>query len=157
MSDRPNARRSEFEVPDRAWEVHVVKPLQFEDRDPQAVGMRRLEAISHALGGSESLWAGVMLAEPGTSSPVHHHGSQETVAYVLSGKVLMRWGSRLEHEVELESGDFLLVPPFMPHQEINPSPDKPAMVVVVRNGQEAALIELPKAPSGEYVAEDAMR
>jgi uncharacterized RmlC-like cupin family protein len=142
-------------VPKRAMEVRVVKPLQFVDRTPQTTGMRRLAAISHFLVGSESLWAGVMLAEPNTTSSVHHHGPLETVVYVLSGTSKVRWGSRLEHDVDLEPGDFLLIPPYMPHQEINQSPDKPTMWVVVRSGQEAVIVHLSRTRIGEYVAKAA--
>jgi uncharacterized RmlC-like cupin family protein len=133
-------------------EVRIVKPLQLVDRTPQTTGMRRLAAISHQLAGSESLWAGVMLAEPNTASSVHHHGHLETVVYVLSGTSRVRWGSRLEHEVDLEPGDFVLIPPYMPHQEINPSPDQPTMWVVARSGQETVVVNLTKALNGEYVA-----
>jgi len=136
----------------QAMEVRVVKPLQFVDRTQQTTGMRRLAAISHLLAGSESLWAGVMLAEPNTTSSVHHHGPLETVVYVLSGTSKVRWGSRLEHDVDLEPGDFLLIPPYMPHQEINPSPDQPTTWVVVRSGQEAVILHLFRAHTGKYVA-----
>jgi uncharacterized RmlC-like cupin family protein len=85
-------------------DVRVVKPLQFDDHVPQTTGMRRLAAISHLLVGSEALWAGVMLAKPNTASSVHHHGPLETVVYVLAGQSKVRWGSRLEHEVDLEPG-----------------------------------------------------
>ena len=85
-------------------EVRVVKPLQLDDHTPQTTGMRRLAAISHIRVGSEALWAGVMLAEPDTASSVHHHGHLETVVYVLSGPSKVRWGDRLEHEVDLEPG-----------------------------------------------------
>jgi uncharacterized RmlC-like cupin family protein len=140
------------QVPNQATEVRVVKPLQFNDHTPQTTGMRRLAAISHLLVGSESLWAGVMLAEPGTTSSVHHHGPLETVVYVLSGTSKVRWGSRLEHDVDLEPGDFLLIPPYMPHQEINPSADQPTAWVVVRSGQESVVVHLFRAHNGEYVA-----
>ena len=93
-----------------------------------------------------------MLAEPNTTSSVHHHGSLETVVYVVSGMSRVKWGSRLEHEVEMESGDFLLIPPYMPHQEINPSPDQPTMWVVVRSGQEVVVVPLSRDHHGEYVA-----
>jgi uncharacterized RmlC-like cupin family protein len=142
-------------IRNQAKEVRVVKPLQFDDDTAQTTGMRRLAAISHRLVGSESLWAGVMLAEPNTTSSVHHHGILETVVYVLSGKSKVRWGSRLEHEVDLEAGDFLLIPPYMPHQEINPSPDQPTEWVVVRSGGEAVVVKLTKARNGEYVEEGA--
>jgi uncharacterized RmlC-like cupin family protein len=115
--------------------------------------MHRLAAVSHVLVESEALWAGVMLAEPGTASTVHHHGPLETVVYVLSGRSKVRWGPRLEHDVDLEPGDFVFVPPYMPHQEINPSPDQPTQWVVVRSGGEAIIVNLTKAPGGEYVAD----
>ena len=137
----------------RYADVHIVKPLQFDDHTAQTTGMRRLAAISGDLVGSGSLWAGVMLAEPNSTSSVHHHGPLETVVYVLSGQSKVRWGSRLEHEADLEPGDFVLIPPYMPHQEINPSPDQATQWVVVRNGQEAIVVNLTKALYGEYVAD----
>jgi uncharacterized RmlC-like cupin family protein len=133
--------------------ARIVKPLQFDDHTPQTAGMRRLAAISDGLAGSDKLWAGVLLAEPGTASAVHHHGPLETVAYVLSGQSRVRWGSRLEHEADLEPGDFLLIPPYLPHQEINPSPDRPTQWVVVRSGPEAIVVELRRGPDGKYVEE----
>lgn len=131
--------------------VRVIKPLQFDEHTPQTDGMRRLAAVSSILAGSESLWAGVLLAEPGTTSSVHHHGPLETVAYVLSGQSKVRWGNRLEQEIDLEAGDFLFVPPYMPHQEINPSLDHPTQWIVVRSGAEAVLVDLTLGPNGEYV------
>src|SRR6266404_1580937 len=137
MSMQAHARKVGAPLPGKGAEVQIVKPLQFDDRTPQTAGMRRFEAISHRLVGSTALWAGVMLAEPNTESSVHHHGPLETVVYVLGGKSKVRWGSRLEHEVELEPGDFVLIPPYVPHQEINPSPDEPTQWIVVRSGREA--------------------
>ena len=130
----------------------VIKPLQFDDRTPQTFGMHRLAAVSGLLAGSEKLWAGVMMADPNTASSVHHHGEQETVVYVAEGKTLLRWGHRLEHETEMEAGDFLLLPPYLPHQEINPSPDHPALWIVVRSGPEAVVVDLAPTANGEYVA-----
>ena len=113
--------------------------------------MRRLAAISRVLVGAEALWAGVMLAEPDTASSVHHHGPLETVIYVLSGRSRVRWGNRLEHDTDLETGDFVYIPPYMPHQEINPSPDQPTQWIVVRSGGEAVLVNLTELRNGEYV------
>jgi uncharacterized RmlC-like cupin family protein len=135
-------------------EARVVKPLQFDDHTPQTSGMHRLAAVSGLLTGAEKLWAGVMLAEPNTASSVHHHGPLETVVYVAEGRSTLRWGRRLEHESELEAGDFLFVPPFVPHQEINPSPDRHALWIVVRSGPEAVVVELTRGADGEYVAPD---
>ena len=152
MSIQVAKREGGSAVPEQARGVRVVKPLQFDDQAAQTTGMRRLAAISHVRVGSEALWAGVMLAEPATASSVHHHGPLETVVYVLSGQSKVRWGSRLEHEVDLESGDFVFIPPYMPHQEINPSPDQPTQWVVVRSGPEAVVVNLTKASNGEYIA-----
>ena len=113
--------------------------------------MNRLAAVSNLLVGSEKLWAGVMMAEPNTTSSVHHHGPLETVVYVAEGKSQLRWGRHLENETELEAGDFLFVPPFLPHQEINPSADRPALWIVVRSGPEAIVVDLTRDADGEYV------
>jgi uncharacterized RmlC-like cupin family protein len=152
MSIQVDMRQGESAVPDQAMGVRVVKPLQLDDQTAQTTGMRRLAAISHRLVGSQGLWAGVMLAEPDTASSVHHHGPLETVVYVLSGSSKVRWGSRLQHEVDLEPGDFVFIPPYEVHQEINPSPDQPTQWIVVRNGPEAVVVNLTKARNGEYVA-----
>jgi len=152
MSIQVDTRQGESAVPDQATGVRVVKPFQFDDQTAQTTGMRRLAAISHVLVGSEALWAGVMLAEPDTASSVHHHGPLETAVYVVSGRSKVRWGNRLEHEVDLEAGDFLFIPPYAVHQEINPSPDQPTKWVVVRSGPEAVVVHLTKAPDGQYVA-----
>jgi uncharacterized RmlC-like cupin family protein len=133
--------------------VRVIKPLQLDDNTPQTTGMQRLAGVSHDLVGSERLWAGILLAEPNTVSPVHHHGHVETVVYVVAGRSRLRWGNRLEHEDELEPGDFAYVPPYMPHQEINPSPDQPTQWVVVRSAREAIIVALTMGPNGEYVAD----
>ncbi len=145
-------RRVESAPAGQAQEVRVVKPMQLDDQTPQTTGMRRLAAISHIRVGSEALWAGVVLAEPNTASTVHHHGHLETVVYVLSGRSQVRWGNRLEHETDLEAGDFVFIPPYMPHQEINPSPDQPTQWVVVRSGPEAVVVPLTRAPDGQYDA-----
>jgi uncharacterized RmlC-like cupin family protein len=151
MRMRIDARQGGLAELDRNLEVQVIKPLQFDHHTPQTAGMRRLAAISHVRAGSESLWAGIMLAEADTVSSVHHHGPLETVVYVLSGQSKIRWGSRLEHEDDLEPGDFALIPPYMPHQEINPSPVQSTQWVVVRSGPEAIVVELSKSPDGHYI------
>jgi uncharacterized RmlC-like cupin family protein len=95
-----------------------------------------------------------MVADPGTASSVHHHGPQETVVYVLSGPSRVQWGSRLEHAADLEPGDFVFIPPYMPHQEINPSSDESTRWVVMRSGGEAVVVNQTEAPDGTYVAEN---
>jgi len=153
MSIRSGKREGRSVFPGQAKGVRVIKPHQLDHQTPQTTGMERLAAISHVLVGSEALWAGIMLADPDTASSVHHHGPLETVVYVVSGQSKVRWGSRLEHEVDLEPGDFVFIPPYVPHQEINPAPDQPTEWIVVRSGRETVVVNLTKAPNGEYVAD----
>ncbi|MGZ6368533.1 MAG: cupin domain-containing protein, partial [Ktedonobacteraceae bacterium] len=102
--------------------VRVIKPQQFDANTPQTPGMQRVAAVSKQLAGAQGLWAGVTIVAPNVASGVHHHGETETVIYVVSGRAKIRWGDRMEFEEIVEAGDFIYVPPFAPHQEINPSP-----------------------------------
>jgi uncharacterized RmlC-like cupin family protein len=122
--------------------VHVIKPQEFDRNTAQTPGMQRTAAVSGALAGSQGIWAGVTVIEPQTTSGVHHHGKLETIIYIISGKIVMRWGKHMEFEREAEAGDFVYVPPFAPHKETNNSPDTPSHWVVVRNAQEAIVVDL---------------
>ena len=54
----------------------------------------------------------------------------------------MRWGERLEFTAEAGPGDFIFVPPFVPHQEINANSEEPLECVLVRSGQEPVVVNL---------------
>ena len=123
-------------------QVHVIKPYQLDANTPQTPGMQRVAAVSQQLAGSQGLWAGITVVGPNVSSGIHHHGETETVIYVVSGHAKMRWGDRMQYEADIEPGDFIYVPPFAPHQEINPSPDTPSQWVIVRNSQEPIVANL---------------
>ncbi len=125
--------------------IRIIKPSQFDTNTPQTPGMRRLAAISRDLAGAQGLWGGVTIVAPNTASSVHHHGATETIIYVVSGHGKMRWGDKMQFEQELEPGDFIYVPPFAPHQEINTSPDTPSHWVIVRNSQEPVVVNLEPA------------
>ena len=126
----------------REQRVVVIKPQQFDANTPQTQGMQRVAAVSQQLAGSQGLWAGVTVVAPNVASGMHHHGETETVIYVVSGHAKMRWGDRMQFEEDVEAGDFIYVPPFAPHQEINPSPDTPSQWVIVRNSQEPIVVNL---------------
>ena len=79
-------------------------------------------AINHARVGAQKIWAGTVTIHPNAKTGVHHHGALESVIYVVRGNARMRWGDQLEFVAEAEPGDFIYVPPFVPHQEINASP-----------------------------------
>src|SRR5690242_3116987 len=135
--------------------VRVVKPHQFDSNTPQTPGMQRVAAISKELAGSQGIWAGVTVVAPNTYSGVHHHGEIETVIYVVSGRGKIRWGDKMEFEQEVEPGDFIYVPPFVPHQEINASPDTPSQWVIVRNSQEPIVVNLEPLNVAKQAANDA--
>jgi len=78
----------------------------------------------------------------GCQTGPHHHGELETVLYVVKGRIRMRWGDQLELSEEARPGDFIYVPPYVPHQEINASPDETCEAVVVRNGQDPIVVNL---------------
>ena len=79
---------------------------------------------------------------PNAKTGAHHHGDLESVIYVVSGRARMRWGERLEYVAEAGPGDFIYVPPFVPHQEINANPDEPLACVLVRSGQDPVVVNL---------------
>jgi uncharacterized RmlC-like cupin family protein len=108
--------------------------------------MTRAAAITHATAGANKLWAGTVTIDPNAKTGPHHHGKLESVIYVISGRARMRWGERLEFIAEAGPGDFIYVPPFVPHQEINASQDEPLACVVVRNDQETIVVNLDIQP-----------
>ena len=122
--------------------VRVIKPHQFDTNTPQTPGMQRVAAVSQALAGSQGIWAGVTVVAPSVVSGVHHHGALETVIYVVSGRGQIRWGDRMEFVEDVEPGDFIYVPPFVPHQEINASQNEELVCVLVRSGQEPIVVNL---------------
>jgi uncharacterized RmlC-like cupin family protein len=122
--------------------VRIVRAGTLDTNTPQTPGMTRAAAITAARAGADKLWAGTVDIQPDARTGTHHHGHLESVIYVLSGQARMRWGERLEYAAEAGPGDFIYVPPYVPHQEINASPDAPLSCVVVRSGQEPVVVNL---------------
>ncbi|MEO3796254.1 cupin domain-containing protein [Nonomuraea sp. B10E15] len=110
----------------------------------QSSGMRRLAAISGATAGSTRLWMGQTHVAPATRSSDHHHGASETAIYVVSGTPAFVFLEDAE-EVRIEAGpgDYIYVPPYVPHREENPDPSQEAVVVIARSTQEAIVVNLP--------------
>jgi len=129
---------------DRTWRddgVHVVRSDQLDAATAQTPGMLRSAAITAARVGAQHLWAGAVVIEPRALTGAHHHGAVESVIYVVSGLARMRWGERLEYVADAGPGDFIHVPPYVPHQEINAG-DGPLSCVLVRSGQEPVVVNL---------------
>jgi uncharacterized RmlC-like cupin family protein len=108
----------------------------------QTSGMTRLEAVSGKSAGSEKVWMGQTRVAPGVNSGDHHHGEAETAIYVLSGHPAFVFADG-DREVRLttEPGDYIFVPPFVPHREENPGPGE-AVVIIARSSQEAIVVNL---------------
>ena len=134
---------SEQSVPN--WRENGVRVVSGEHLDlntPQTPGMTRAAAINHATAGAQKLWAGTVEIHPDAKTGVHHHGALESVIYVVRGRARMRWGERLEYVAEAGPGDFIYIPPFVPHQEINALPDESLFCMLVRSDQEAVVVNL---------------
>ena len=127
------------------WRVDGVKIIPSDKLDsntPQTAGMSRAAAITYARTGASKLWAGTVKIHANAKTGPHHHGELESVIYIVSGKARMRWGEKLEFFAEAGPGDFIFVPPYVPHQEINAAADQPLVCVLVRSGQDPVVVNL---------------
>lgn len=129
-----------------AWHrrLHHTNSGELSEDTAQTPGMRRYEAISGKRNGSRKIWMGESRIEPGMVSGDHHHGEAETGIYVVSGHpvfVFLEDGD--ERRVETKPGDYVYVPPYVPHREENPSTDEHVVVVLARSTQEGIVVNLP--------------
>ena len=124
--------------------LHHTQHDQLSEDTAQTKGMRRYEAISGKRNGSRKIWMGKNHVGPNMKSQDHHHGEAETGIYIVSGHpvfVFLEDGE--ERRVETSPGDYIYVPPYVPHREENPSPDEEAVVVLARSTQEGIVVNLP--------------
>ena len=131
------------------WRDHGVKVIpgsQLDLNTPQTPSMTRAAAITSARTGASKLWAGTFTVEPDAKTGAHHHGELESVIYVVKGRARMRWGEKLEFTAEAGPGDFIYIPPWVPHQEINASRDETLECVLCRSDGEAIAVNLDIEP-----------
>ena len=127
--------------------VRIVHADQLDMNTPQTAGMTRAAAITHARTGASKLWAGTVTIDAKAKTGPHHHGDLESVIYVVSGIARLRWGDKLEYVAEAAQGDFIYVPPYVPHQEINASEDLQLHCVLARSGQTGLVFNLDIEPA----------
>ncbi|GAB3474126.1 cupin domain-containing protein [Nocardiopsis coralliicola] len=110
----------------------------------QTSGMRRFEAVSGTTVGSQKIWMGQTHVGPATNSGDHHHGEAETAIYVVSGHPSFVFADG-DEEIRIDTGpgDYVFVPPYVPHREENPSAEEEAVVVIGRSTQEGIVVNLP--------------
>ncbi len=126
----------------RTQGVRVIKGNQLDPNTAQTPGMQRAAAINAARVGAQKIWAGTVTIDPDAKTGAHHHGALESVIYVVRGRARMRWGEHLEYVAEADAGDFIFVPPYVPHQEINASANESLECVVIRSDNEAVVVNL---------------
>src|SRR5438045_5620879 len=127
----PSAQAPGAEAP--KWKhdgVRVIPGNQLDPNTAQTPGMDRKAAINAARVGAQKIWAGTVTIHPNAKTVSHHHGALESVIYVVRGRARMRWGEHLEFVAEAGPGDFIYVPPYEPHQEINASTNEPLECVL---------------------------
>jgi len=122
--------------------IRIVRHDQLDFNVPSWPEMQLGAAITHASAGANKIWAGAVTIPPSAQTGPHHHGALESVIYVVSGRARMRWGEHLEYFADAGPGDFIYVAPYVPHQEMNASPDEVLVCVLVRNDQEPIVVKL---------------
>jgi uncharacterized RmlC-like cupin family protein len=111
-------------------EVRVIRP------QPATHGRQRLDyflGVSGETCGATGLAMHLVVVPPGASAEPHLHDGYETAIYQLEGRVETRYGEGLDQSVVTEAGDFLFVPPGVPHQAVNLSKTEPAVAIIARN------------------------
>ena len=125
--------------------LRVIRAGEASGDTAQTPGMVRSEAISGRQVGAQSLWMGTTVMAPASRSGDHHHGASETGIYVVSGQpafVFRDLATGALTRLETGPGDFVWVPPDLPHREENPDPDAAAVVVIARSTQEAIVVSV---------------
>jgi uncharacterized RmlC-like cupin family protein len=124
--------------------VQHVRARDVSSDTAQTAGMQRFAALSGSSVGAEKIWMGETHVSPETMSDNHHHGESETAIFVRSGNPeFVFHDGRGEVRIATAPGDYVFVPPFVPHREENPDPNRPAVVVIARSTQEAIVVNLP--------------
>jgi uncharacterized RmlC-like cupin family protein len=136
----------EATLPDgtEAWHrpLSHITGADLSEATTQTPGMRRFEAISGQRTGSHILWMGENHVAGGLRSADHHHGASETGIYVVRGHpVFVFLESGVERRLATSPGDYVFVPPFVPHREENPGEEE-AVVILARTTQEAIVVNL---------------
>jgi uncharacterized RmlC-like cupin family protein len=105
--------------------------------------------ISAETAGARGLSINLVIIPPGASAEPHFHKGFESAVYVLNGRVETRYGPKLEQSVITAAGDFLFIPPNVPHQPVNLNKAEAAHAIVVRNDPNEQEHVIPYDPSGD--------
>jgi uncharacterized RmlC-like cupin family protein len=114
-------------------EVRIVRPSERDEGTNQTPGMSRAEGVGARTVANEHLWLGHVIVDAGVHSQPHHHGESESGIYIVTGRARFRFGRNLEQVIDAEAGDFVYVPAYAVHQEINPDDSVTVEMVVARS------------------------
>jgi uncharacterized RmlC-like cupin family protein len=124
-------------------EIRVIRPQS------AAHGRQHLDyflGVSGETCGSTGLAMHLVVVPPGGAADPHYHDGYETAIYQLEGLVETRYGPQLEQAVVTQAGDFLFVPPGVPHQAVNLSDTEPAVAIIARNDANEQERVVPYSP-----------
>jgi uncharacterized RmlC-like cupin family protein len=114
----------------------------------QSGGATRVSGVSIQHTPAKRLWFGKVSNEAGYRSVPHHHGEAETGGYVLSGRARIYFGERFADYIDMEEGDWVFVPPFMPHVECNLDRNNPLTWMTTRT-PENIVVNLPQVDDAD--------
>lgn len=115
-------------------EFLIVRASELENSTDQTDNLPRKTAVQ-----ASNLWIGRVSGAPAKDSGVHHHGEAETAGFIIDGNTRILHGDNFEQYADLEPGDFLRVPPFLPHIERNLSETKSVEFLTARNPRNIVL------------------
>jgi uncharacterized RmlC-like cupin family protein len=131
--------------------VKSLNPSQIITVRPQAAHntkqeLPNFEGISAETAGSTALCMHIVIIPPGGRAIAHYHDGYETAIYIVKGRAETKYGQNLEQSTINEAGDFLFIPPNLPHQPVNLSDTEEVIAVVSRNDpreQESVVVYKP--------------
>jgi len=107
--------------------VHAPEKLKSKQNLPYFHG------ISSQNTNSRVLSMNLVIIPPGGQADAHYHDGFESAVYLLQGRVETRYGHGLKKSIINQAGDFIYIPPNVPHQPRNLSQTEPAIAIVARN------------------------
>jgi uncharacterized RmlC-like cupin family protein len=136
-----------------ANELGLVVPVvtrggQEPDLTGQTEGATRISGVSIQHTPATKLWFGKVRNEAGYRSVPHHHGEAETGGYVLAGRARIYFGDTFEDYIDMAEGDWVFVPPFMPHVECNLDRNIPLTWMTTRT-PENIVVNLPQVEDAD--------
>jgi uncharacterized RmlC-like cupin family protein len=123
-------------------EIKVTRKEDLDKNTAQSPGAIRMAGVTSE-SGAKHIWFGKVHNDPGTRSVPHHHGEAETAGYVLKGRARIYFGQDYKEYVDLNEGDFVFVPPYLPHIEVNLSDTEPLDFMTARS-PDNIVINLPE-------------